>query len=151
LEGSFGGNNGILSMFGLSGGNPSVSSGTDLGAGTGGLAFPMFADGTDNAPGGWSVVGEQGPELVNLNPGSQVLPNGVTPAGGASSGPPNLNVNVVNNTGTQASTTTSTAANGDVTVTLNKAVDTAVGNSITSGAGMRVLASQYGVKPFTGM
>jgi len=121
----------------------------DLGAGTGGLSFPKFASGTDNAPGGWSEVGENGPEMVNLNPGSQVLPNGVMPSGGGSGGT-SLNVNVVNNTGTQASTTTSTNSNGDVTVTLNKAVDSAVGNSLSSGTGMRVLGTQYGVKPFMG-
>lgn len=50
-------------------------SGTGLGAGTGGLSFPMFADGTDSAPGGVALVGERGPELVNLPRGSQVIPN----------------------------------------------------------------------------
>lgn len=34
-----------------------------------------FALGTDFAPGGISLVGEQGPELVNLPRGSQVIPN----------------------------------------------------------------------------
>lgn len=50
-------------------------SGTGLGAGTGGLSFPMFANGTDSAPGGLAIVGERGPELVNLPRGSQVIPN----------------------------------------------------------------------------
>ena len=36
-----------------------------------------FADGTNSAPGGWAVVGEKGPELVNLPKGSQVIPNNV--------------------------------------------------------------------------
>jgi hypothetical protein len=36
-----------------------------------------FAGGTDFAPGGWSVVGEQGPEVVNLPRGAQVIPNNV--------------------------------------------------------------------------
>lgn len=31
------------------------------------------ASGTSNAPGGWSMVGERGPELVNLKSGSTVL------------------------------------------------------------------------------
>lgn len=35
----------------------------------------MFAEGTDSAPGGLAIVGEQGPELVNLPRGSQVVPN----------------------------------------------------------------------------
>lgn len=34
-----------------------------------------FADGTDFAPGGLSIVGERGPELVRLPRGSQVIPN----------------------------------------------------------------------------
>jgi hypothetical protein len=34
-----------------------------------------FAKGTDFAPGGLSLVGEQGPELVNLPRGAQVIPN----------------------------------------------------------------------------
>lgn len=36
---------------------------------------PFFADGTNFAPGGMAVVGERGPELVNLPRGSQVIPN----------------------------------------------------------------------------
>ena len=39
-----------------------------------------FATGTTNAPGGMSLVGERGPELVNLPRGSQVIPNGRTSA-----------------------------------------------------------------------
>lgn len=33
-----------------------------------------YASGTSYAPGGWAIVGEQGPELVRLPRGSQVLP-----------------------------------------------------------------------------
>jgi hypothetical protein len=36
---------------------------------------PQFANGTNFAPGGLSLVGERGPELVNLPRGSQVFPN----------------------------------------------------------------------------
>ena len=39
---------------------------------------PGFARGTDFAPGGWAMVGERGPELVNLPRGSQVIPAGET-------------------------------------------------------------------------
>lgn len=35
----------------------------------------LFADGTDYAPGGLSVVGERGPELVNLPEGARVFSN----------------------------------------------------------------------------
>lgn len=37
--------------------------------------IPGFAVGTDFAPGGTALVGERGPEIVNLPRGSQVIPN----------------------------------------------------------------------------
>jgi tape measure domain-containing protein len=39
------------------------------------ISLPRFADGTNFAPGGLALVGERGPELVNLPRGSQVIPN----------------------------------------------------------------------------
>lgn len=45
-----------------------------IGALLGGI-LPGFAQGTLNAPGGWAMVGEKGPELVNLPRGSRVIPN----------------------------------------------------------------------------
>lgn len=39
-----------------------------------GINVPKFANGTNFAPGGLAMVGERGPELVNLPRGSQVLP-----------------------------------------------------------------------------
>jgi hypothetical protein len=60
--------------------NPII--GVALGAVMGGLAatlfnslVPGFANGTNFAPGGLSLVGERGPELVNLPRGSQVFTN----------------------------------------------------------------------------
>ncbi|WP_441280082.1 hypothetical protein [Bradyrhizobium sp. 63_E2_N1_3] len=46
--------------------------------------IPKFAGGTDFAPGGMALVGERGPELVNLPRGSQVIPNDVARRGGSS-------------------------------------------------------------------
>ena len=40
--------------------------------------IPMLADGTDNHIGGPAIVGERGPELVNLPRGAQVVPNDKT-------------------------------------------------------------------------
>ncbi|MER8827235.1 tape measure protein [Mesorhizobium sp. M0938] len=37
--------------------------------------IPGFANGTNSAPGGMAIVGERGPELINLPRGSQVIPN----------------------------------------------------------------------------
>lgn len=39
------------------------------------IGIPGFANGTNYAPGGLALVGERGPELVNLRRGSQVIPN----------------------------------------------------------------------------
>lgn len=36
-----------------------------------------FASGTDYAPGGWSLVGENGPELRKLGRGDQIVPNDI--------------------------------------------------------------------------
>ncbi len=80
-----GGQGGLLSIFsgGAGGGGSTVgvaassfdgiiqaASGMSLFAG-----LPAFAGGTDFAPGGMALVGENGPELVNLPRGSQVIPN----------------------------------------------------------------------------
>lgn len=53
-----------------------------------------FASGTDYAPGGWSLVGEKGPELVHLPRGSQVKTNSETKEAMSSSGSVNLTVQV---------------------------------------------------------
>ena len=45
------------------------------------LLSGKFAGGTDFAPGGMALVGESGPELVNLPRGSQVVPNDVLRSG----------------------------------------------------------------------
>ena len=66
---------GIISM--LTGGVAGAGSKLFKGV-TGGKSFWEFigfANGTNNAPGGMSLVGERGPELVNLPKGSQVIPN----------------------------------------------------------------------------
>lgn len=40
------------------------------------LGLPAFAEGVQNFGGGMAIVGERGPELVNLPRGSDVIPNG---------------------------------------------------------------------------
>jgi hypothetical protein len=37
--------------------------------------LPRYADGTNNHPGGYAIVGEEGPEIVDLPGGSKVYPN----------------------------------------------------------------------------
>lgn len=53
--------------------------------GGGGFKLPFFANGTNYAPGGLAMVGERGPELVNLPRGSQVIPNSELRMGGGQS------------------------------------------------------------------
>ncbi|QIO64774.1 phage tail length tape measure family protein [Rhizobium leguminosarum] len=62
-----------------------------------------YANGTDSAPGGVAMVGENGRELVNLPRGAQVVPNKVTEGLLASRSAANLNVkfNVINNNGSK--------------------------------------------------
>lgn len=63
----------------LSGGILSASMGAGPGGGVGGgggvLSLIGLANGTNNARGGMTLVGERGPEVVNLPKGSQVVPN----------------------------------------------------------------------------
>lgn len=73
---------------------------------------------------------------------------------GASGGnaAPQVTVNVVNAPAGVKSQTSQTDANGNtrIDVVLNKAMDDAVGKSMSTGSGRRVLGNQYGVKQFTG-
>lgn len=59
----------------LSGGTPPGV--LDLGYGTSDGSVPGFAGGTDSAPDGLAMVGENGPELVNLPGGSRVISNSI--------------------------------------------------------------------------
>jgi hypothetical protein len=47
-----------------------------------GITIPGHAAGTDSSPGGWHMIGEKGPELMNVPRGAQILPNGKMPPGG---------------------------------------------------------------------
>jgi hypothetical protein len=57
------------------------------------MSYPMFASGTDYAPGGWSIIGEQGPERMFVPKGAQILPNG-TPRPDNDNGSVNAPVNI---------------------------------------------------------
>jgi hypothetical protein len=64
------------SFSGASGGsafftpNPAMSGGFNF-------TLPAYASGTNSARGGLSLVGEHGPELINLKRGAQVIPNDI--------------------------------------------------------------------------
>jgi hypothetical protein len=62
------------------------------------IHLPRFARGTAYAPGGMAIVGERGPELVNLPRGSQVYSNQQSQAMMQNSGQPvNINIGEIHN------------------------------------------------------
>jgi phage-related minor tail protein len=92
-----------------------------------------------------ALFGERDPEAImplQRGPDGRL---GVASSGGGARAP-----NVIINNHTEAQPQVSVGSNGDVTVTLKKAIDAATGDSLAGGAGRRVLASQFGIKPFMG-
>ncbi|MEI9964375.1 MAG: hypothetical protein WDM92_06385 [Caulobacteraceae bacterium] len=74
---------GFAGLFGGGAGLPTIgwSGGSIVNPVGGGLlntSLPHFAGGTRYAPGGMAIVGEHGPEAINLPQGSQVFPAGIT-------------------------------------------------------------------------
>lgn len=74
---AFGGSGGGFNLGSLFGGSSGSTGSINIGS----YSMPQFAEGTNSAPGGWSIVGEKGPELMNVPRGAQILPNGVAPGG----------------------------------------------------------------------
>jgi len=65
---AFGGVNPLNSLFGLGGGGFAPSAPVSP-------FYVGFAGGTNSAPGGWSWVGEQGPELRYIDRGTKIVPH----------------------------------------------------------------------------
>jgi hypothetical protein len=57
-----------------------------------GLRMPGFATGTSSAPGGRTLVGEMGPEIVNMPQGAQVVPAYRTRAASTGGGGASINI-----------------------------------------------------------
>jgi hypothetical protein len=103
---AFGGSSGaggfFSSIFGT--GTPSINANGSISGAAGPTSVggaPLvgqFAGGTDNAPGGLSLVGEHGPELLNIPKGGQVIPNDVLKGGNGGSviAPMNFTINAPN-------------------------------------------------------
>jgi len=117
----------------------------------GGRVIPFARGGVVDSPSiaPMALFGEAGPEaIVPLKRGADGN-LGIAASGGGNWKPPApANVVIHNYTGVQP--TVSRNSNGDVTITLKKAVDGMVADSLSTGSGRRVLSEQYGVKPFTG-
>lgn len=80
MGGGGGGGGGLFSwlggLFGGGGGGiGSFSPGVQADFASGALGLGLFADGTENAPAGWSWVGERGPELRKLRAGDVIRSN----------------------------------------------------------------------------
>lgn len=138
-----GGGGGIGGIFGkLLGG---LFGGGQLGiANAGGIG--LYANGTSFAPGGAAIVGERGPELVNLPRGSQVKTAAETRRmlAPANSNGGNTTVNVINNSGGQVRTERKKGPNGDelVEVIIDK-VKSEMGEGGFDGS----LGGRYGATP----
>lgn len=146
-SGGFGGIGGLLGS-GSSGSGSVASWSSGLGAGTGGLSFPMFAGGTDSAPGGPAIVNEQGGEILNLPSGTQVIPHDVSMAmarGGAAPAP-QVNVTLIENPNAQGSVTQRQNNSGGVDIEVAVA-KIAAKSAATPGADLnRVMTDQLGAR-----
>lgn len=87
--------------------------------------FSHFAGGVTNFGGGLAIVGEQGPELVNLPPGSDVIPNGRTQQ-------------ILNNTTAASNTPQGTSSNSQ-SITINGGVTIQAPNNSTFQSIMKSL------------
>ena len=157
---------GILGLLGLGGAPGVASNGSILGAlgptsvggaplvgsalgnvFAAGQVVPFAAGGVVDSPTivPMALFGEAGPEaIVPLRRGADGS-LGVASSGGGGKAP-----TIVINNHTDAQPQVSASSNGDVTVTLRKTIDAAVGDSMSNGTGRRVLAQQFGVKQFMG-
>lgn len=108
----------------------------------GGLSsiIPKFASGTNFAPGGLSLVGERGPELVNLPRGSQVIPNNKMGGGGTS---------IVINNNTPAQVSAREVVDGRGNRSLQLTIDDAVAGAMSRpGSATRgALRNNFGANP----
>lgn len=57
-------------------------------------SFPKFAGGTDRAPGGLAWIGENGPELMNVPRGAQIIPNDIARRAVAGAGGTSITYNI---------------------------------------------------------
>ena len=107
---------GVASGLGAVGGGVGSSIGSAL------TGLFGFASGTPFAPGGLALVGERGPELVNLPRGARVIPNDELQARRESKKQTSVSLNQVINVLPGASTKTATQAAAEVALQANRAM-----------------------------
>src|SRR5258708_11503396 len=154
LQTSIGGSGGLASLLGLGGGvnaNGSIAGAvgpTSVG-GAPLVSLPGYADGTDSAPGGWSTVGERGPEKMYVPPRAQIIPHGPSPSASV------VNVAVHNYGNDNVSVNSTQNANGGIDLKLLVG-QAAAKSAATPGAALnRVMTDSLGSKqrlarPFSG-
>lgn len=107
-----------------------------------GLSIPKFATGTSFAPGGLALVGERGPEVVNLPRGSQVIPNHQLQNGGG-------NTSIVINNNTPAQVQAREVVDGRGNRSIQVTVDEMVASSLSrpGSAARGAMRNNYGASP----
>lgn len=125
-----------------SGAAAQTASASTLSGNTGGAFFgPGFAGGTDSAPGGWAMVGENGPELMRVPAGSQILPNGVSPSN--DNGGSNVTVNLIEDSSRAGQVQQSQNSNGGLNI--NAYVDSITAkNAANPGSATSQVLNQRG-------
>jgi tape measure domain-containing protein len=101
------------------------------------LAIPGFANGTNYAPGGLSLVGERGPELVRIPRGAQVIPNHRLGGGGVS-------VQIINNTDARISQRQERGPDG---ATIMRVLVDEVRADVMRGGFDRAMGVRFGATP----
>lgn len=100
--------------------------------------FPKFASGTNFAPGGTALVGERGPELVNLPRGSQVVPNHMLGKQSASA-----TIIINNQSSTPVEGAPQRRADGNIEITLRDMVRGVINKDLASGTGVARSLKQF--------
>jgi hypothetical protein len=137
-------NNGISSFLGMFGNSAGLGWGVAGGFGGRGIfGIPGMAEGGTVGRAGLSWVGEQGPELLRLPAGAQVIPNGPSMAMAANSNTPRTVINVINNSGAQVDRRQYQQDGMDVTDII---IGTVKGG-LTDGALDGAMKAGYGNKP----
>lgn len=108
-----------------------------IGAGALNTQIPAYANGTPYHPGGVALVGERGPELVNLPTGSSVSPAGTF---GSS-----INVQVINATRAKVSATVE-ESDGPSGKEYRVVLKEAMAGMVASGQLDKAIASRYGMR-----
>jgi tape measure domain-containing protein len=122
--------------------------GTNGAGGIGSLFSSLFsgarASGGSVQSGGTYLVGENGPEILRMGRNGMIKPNSALSKASAGSG---VNVQIINNNGSQVSQRT---VNGPQGPTVQVQIENAVAGAVASGGLDKVLKQRFGVSPMGG-